>query len=79
MPFECLAGLNPRLEKKRMRGADTMIFEGIAEEWLRMMSTPAKNGNDAARAALDPATAKKHRWIVETYINPSSANGRSPR
>lgn len=63
-------GLNPRLEKKRMRSAGTVMFQGIADEWLRMMSTPAKNGNDASQAALDPATAKKHRWIVETYLNP---------
>jgi integrase len=63
-------GLNPRLEKKRMRGVGTVMFESIAEEWLRMMSAPAKNVNDASRAALDPTTAKKHRWIVDTYLNP---------
>jgi len=63
-------GLNPRLEKKRLRGADTVMFESIAEEWLRMMSTPAKNGTDASQAPLDPVTSKKHRWIVETYLNP---------
>ena len=63
-------GLNPRLEKKRMRGAGTVMFEGIAEEWLRMMSTPFKNENAASQAALDPATTKKHRWIIETYLNP---------
>jgi Arm DNA-binding domain len=30
-------GLNPRLEKKRTRTAAVVMFEGIAEEWLRMM------------------------------------------
>jgi hypothetical protein len=32
--------------------------------------TPVKNGGDASEAALDPVTTKKHRWIVETYLNP---------
>jgi integrase len=63
-------GLNPRLEKKRTRGAGTVMFESIAEEWLRLMSTPVKNGSDASQAPLDPVTTKKHRWIVETYLNP---------
>ncbi|MGO9515199.1 MAG: tyrosine-type recombinase/integrase [Steroidobacteraceae bacterium] len=63
-------GLNPRLEKKRTRGAGTVMFESIAEEWLRMMSTPVKNASDASEAPLDPVTTKKHRWIVETYLNP---------
>src|SRR6204780_895521 len=49
-------GLNPRLEKKRMRGAGTVMFEGIAREWLQMMSTPSKNGNGAGQAGLDPPT-----------------------
>ena len=63
-------GLNPRLEKKKMRHAASVLFERLAEEWLRMMSTPAKNGSDAAKAPLDPATMKRHRWIVDTYLMP---------
>jgi hypothetical protein len=43
-------GLNPRLEKKKMRRAVSVLFERVVEEWLRMMSTPAKNGNDSAKA-----------------------------
>jgi integrase len=64
-------GLNPRLEKKRIRDAGAVMFDGVAEEWLRMMSTPVKNGNDGPKTALDPGTSKKHRWIVETYLNPA--------
>jgi len=70
-------GLNPRLLKRDIKEARSVVFAGIAEEWIRMMSTPGKaNGEAAARTALDPATVKKHRWIVDTYLNP--ALGKSP-
>jgi integrase len=71
-------GLNPRVVKKTVREARSVVFSGVADEWIRMMSTPAKaNGEDAVvRAPLDPATVKKHRWIVDTYLNP--ALGESP-
>ena len=66
-------GLNPRLEKKTAREARTVFFAGIAEEWIRMMSTPAKTEEEGGpvRAVLDPATLKKHRWLVDTYLNPA--------
>ena len=65
-------GLNPRIVKKTVREARSVIFSGIAEEWIQMMSTPGKpNGDDGPdRTVLDPATVKKHRWLVNTYLNP---------
>jgi integrase len=70
-------GLNPRLLKRDIREARSVVFAGIAEEWIRMMSTPGKaNGALPVRTALEPATVKKHRWIVDTYLNP--ALGKSP-
>ena len=38
--------LNPRLEKKAARDAKTVFFAGVAEEWVQMMSGPAR-GKDA--------------------------------
>jgi integrase len=63
-------GLNPRLEKKLSRQSYHVIFKGVAEEWLEMMGAPAKNGGEASKPALDAATRKKHRWLVDTYLNP---------
>jgi integrase len=73
--------LNPRLEKKAARDARTVFFAGVAEEWVQMMSGPAKgkrtlpdqydgDGEDF-KGALDPATIKKHRWLLDTYLNPA--------
>jgi len=66
-------GLNPRILKKTVREARSVIFSGIAEEWIQMMSAPAKaNGeNGVLRTPLDPATVKKHRWLVDNYLNPA--------
>jgi integrase len=65
-------GLNPRILKKNVREARSVLFRGIAEEWIQMMSTPASNAEGGvARAPLDPATVKKHRWLVDTYLNPT--------
>jgi hypothetical protein len=33
-------GLNPRLEKKKMRRAASMLFEPLAEEWQRLSRFP---------------------------------------
>jgi integrase len=75
--------LNPRLEKKAARNAKTVFFAGVAEEWVQMMSGPAREekafGADNEgleenyKAVLDPATIKKHRWILDTYLNPALA------
>ena len=66
-------GLNPKVIKQTVRHARSVLFNGVAEEWIQMMSTPAKssNGEAASRPVLDPATVKKHRWIVDTYLNPA--------
>ena len=66
-------GLNPRVVKKNVREARSVLFAGIADEWIKMMSTPAdfKAEGGVARTVLDPATVKKHRWIVDTYLNPA--------
>src|SRR6185437_5899478 len=50
-------GLNPRLEKKAARQSRSVLFSGIAEEWIQMMSTPAKSNGEGsvARSVLDPA------------------------
>lgn len=73
--------LNPRLEKKASRQARTVLFEGVAEEWVQMMSGNPEAGKSSGRiigatgwennAALDPATIKKHRWLLSTYLNPA--------
>jgi integrase len=74
--------LNPRLEKKAARAARTIFFAGVAEEWVQMMSGPGRaggasipfNGDDRTEfkaAALDPATIKKHRWLIDIYLNPA--------
>jgi integrase len=75
---QLLQGLNPRVVKKTARNARSVVFSGVADEWIAMMSTPAKGNGDSGvvRAPLDPATVKKHRWIVDTYLNP--ALGDSP-
>ncbi len=62
-------GLNPRLEKKIAREARSLVFAGVAEEWLGMMATPVQNGSGGS--ALDPVTQRKHRWLVDTYLNPA--------
>lgn len=68
-------GLNPKVVKKNVREARSIVFSGIAEEWIQMMSAPASaNGEASVRTPLDPATVKKHRWIVETYLNPTLGN-----
>jgi integrase len=64
-------GLNPRLEKKVAREARTVTFNGVADEWLEMMSAPSNNGSEAARAVLDPETRRKHRWLIDDYLNPA--------
>jgi hypothetical protein len=66
-------GLNPKVMKQNVRQARSILFNGIAEEWIQMMSTPAKPSHEGAvtRPVLDPATVKKHRWIVDTYLNPA--------
>lgn len=66
-------GLNPRILKKNVREARSVLFAGIADEWIKMMSASAElNGEGGAtRAPLDPATIKKHRWVVDTYLDPA--------
>lgn len=78
------SGVSPRGDKQQEKVAAVNSFEGIAQEWLAMMSAPkhsvkAKRSPSSdttpeskpARAALDPATTKKHRWILATYLNPA--------
>ena len=50
----------------------------LSDEWIKMMSTPGEFNPEGGvtRTVLDPATVKKHRWIVDNYLNP--AFGRSP-
>ena len=71
-------GLNPRIVKKNVREARSVLFGGIADEWIKMMSTPGEFNPEGGvtRTVLDPATVKKHRWIVDAYLNP--AFGKSP-
>jgi integrase len=66
-------GLNPKVVKRAARHARSILFNGVAEEWIQMMSTPAKPSHEGAVTGpvLDPATVKKHRWIVDTYLNPA--------
>jgi integrase len=66
-------GLNPRLEKKTAREARSVLFAGVADEWIQMMSAPTRADDEsgAPRGVLDPATLKKHRWLVDTYLNPA--------
>ena len=49
-----------------------MVFDGVADEWLEMMSArlPA-TGASTAQAVLDPETQRKHRWLVDAYLNPA--------
>jgi integrase len=66
-------GLDPRILKKNAREARSVLFGGIAQEWIKMMSTPGEPKGEAGvtRPVLDPATVKKHRWIVDNYLNPA--------
>ena len=75
---QLVKGLNPRIVKKNVREARSVLFGGIADEWIKMMSTPGEFNPEGGvtRTVLDPATVKKHRWIVDNYLNP--AFGRSP-
>jgi integrase len=69
-------GLNPRTVKKHVREARSVLFGGIADEWIKMMSTPGEFNPEGGvtRAVLDPATVKKHRWVVDNYLNPAFGN-----
>jgi integrase len=69
-------GLNPRIVKKNVREARSVLFGGIADEWVKMMSTPADFNPEGGvtRSVLDPATVKKHRWVVDNYLNPALGN-----
>ena len=75
---QLLKGLNPRIVKKNVREARSVLFGGIADEWIKMMSTPGEFNPEGGvtRTVLDPATVKKHCWIVDNYLNP--AFGKSP-
>lgn len=64
-------GLNPRLEKKVARETRSVVFTDVAEEWLEMMATPVQNGSGTPKSALDPETQRKHRWLVDAYLNPA--------
>ncbi len=64
-------GLNPRREKKIAREARSVVFAGVAEEWLGMMASPVQSGSGPIKSALDPETQRKHRWLVDTYLNPA--------
>jgi integrase len=65
-------GLNPRLEKKNARQTHRIHFAEIAEEWVAMLSGIVQKSNgESAKSALDPATVKKHRWLIDTYLNPA--------
>src|SRR5215470_3366280 len=43
-------GLNPKVVKRAARESRSVLFSGIAEEWIKMMSTSAK-ANDAGPVA----------------------------
>jgi len=69
-------GLNPRVVKNNVREARSVLFGGIADEWIKMMSTPGEFNSEGGvtRTVLDPATVKKHRWVVDNYLNPAFGN-----
>ena len=50
-------GIDPSAARKAAKDADALTFEAIAREWL-------------ARQDLAPATANKHRWLLEHHILP---------
>ena len=50
-------GIDPSALRKTEKAADALTFEAIAREWL-------------ARQDLAPATAKKHRWLLERHVLP---------
>jgi hypothetical protein len=86
-------GLNPRLEKMKFRSALSIVFSGVADEWVQMMSAPQgelglnRSGGSSdpedehgagdtqdepnGKAALSCATVKKHRWLLNQYLNPA--------
>ncbi len=51
-------GIDPSAARKAAKDADALTFEAIAREWL-------------ARQDLAPATANKHRWLLERHILPT--------
>ncbi|HUA89852.1 MAG TPA: integrase arm-type DNA-binding domain-containing protein [Steroidobacteraceae bacterium] len=65
-------GLNPKIERQATREARSVLFSGVAEEWAQMISTRARHPSNAGarEAILDPATVKKHRWILDNYLIP---------
>ncbi|MHB1946386.1 MAG: tyrosine-type recombinase/integrase [Metallibacterium sp.] len=50
-------GIDPSAERKAAKDADALTFEAVAREWL-------------ARRDLAPATANKHRWLLERHVLP---------
>jgi len=75
--------LDPQAQKRASLVARSILFADVAEEWLTMMSKPRgiSNGRESSdaspgaatesKAALDPATVKKHRWVLDTYLKPA--------
>ena len=51
-------GIDPSAARKAAKDADADTFEALAREWL-------------ARQDLAPATANKHRWLLERHVLPA--------
>jgi integrase len=77
---DLVLGINPRLEKIKKKLQVGVTFAAVAEEWLTMMSVgtsvkskTAANGESIVpdNSVLDEATVKKHRWLLNSYLNPA--------
>ncbi len=59
-------GLDPRLQKKIARQASSVLFAGVAEEWVQMMSKPS---NGVARSGSQERRRRdvgRARWTRRT-------------
>src|SRR5262249_30582664 len=59
--------IDPGAERKAERDAKSNTFRVIGTEWFELQANPP---DDSGRAALTPVTAKKTKWMLESFLYP---------
>jgi hypothetical protein len=59
--------IDPGAERKADRDAKANTFRVIATEWFELQANPPDN---SGRAALTHVTAKKTKWMLESFLYP---------
>ena len=63
--------IDPGAERKAERDAKSNTFRVIGTEWFELQANPP---NNSGRATLTPVTAKKTKWILESFLYPKLGN-----